>query len=334
MEAVLAVVDFFKKHCHPDAWTKALTRPKSDVEPADVFPDSSGTSVSKWTLATRETASRRCFAEVESSVSSLAPSLSRASPACTRTSRFQTRTTSRRLHGKRSRLGIPSMGVLRGKGLGLRTKECDFGGRQEVYRAKMGGFLSASLLEQSGGAGVAGWLVLHSGSIFPSREDQERLCPVSGAASPSQIAARLWVRARPERCHARVHKRRSWCGQSQGKPRKRARKLQDIGASAVLATAVPVPVTSPEAAKRPLVGGESKDTTDFGAVSPTLVQDCNQTFTQVLLFPSSQRLDALQPPLSPVLADIAAQLQVLMASVQSIATAVGQLSLSRQRSRR
>ena len=46
-DTVLAVVDFSKKHCHPDASTTALTRPKSatthcvkkkDVEPADMFP--------------------------------------------------------------------------------------------------------------------------------------------------------------------------------------------------------------------------------------------------------------------------------------------------------
>ena len=36
-------------------------------------------------------------------------------------------------------------------------------------------------------------------------------------------------------------------------------------------------------------------------------------------------MDTLQPPQSPVLADVVAQLQVLMASVQSIATTVGQL---------
>ena len=38
------------------------------------------------------------------------------------------------------------------------------------------------------------------------------------------------------------------------------------------------------------------DTTEFGAISPTLVQDCSQAPTQVLLSPRSQRLDALQPP--------------------------------------
>ena len=36
-------------------------------------------------------------------------------------------------------------------------------------------------------------------------------------------------------------------------------------------------------------------------------------------------MDTLQPPQCPVLADVVAQLQVLMASVQSIATTVGQL---------
>ena len=36
-------------------------------------------------------------------------------------------------------------------------------------------------------------------------------------------------------------------------------------------------------------------------------------------------MDTLQPPQSPVLADVVAQLQELMASVQSIATTVGQL---------
>ena len=46
-DTVPAVGDFSKKHCHPDAWTAALTRPESatthwlkklDMEPADMFP--------------------------------------------------------------------------------------------------------------------------------------------------------------------------------------------------------------------------------------------------------------------------------------------------------
>ena len=82
----------------------------------------------------------------------------------------------------------------------------------------MGGYQPASLLEQRGGPGIPGWLAMHSRNIFPSREDQERHCPVSGAA-----------RSSGPRSHGSVHERRTWCGQSGGKPRKRARKLQDPG---------------------------------------------------------------------------------------------------------
>ena len=67
------------------------------------------------------------------------------------------------------------------------------------------------------------------------------------------------------------------------------------------------------------------DTTALGAITPTQVQDNNQGPTQVSLSLRSQRMDTLQPPQSPVPADVVAQLQVLMASVQSIATTVGQL---------
>ena len=55
------------------------------------------------------------------------------------------------------------------------------------------------------------------------------------------------------------------------------------------------------------------------------VQDNNLGPTQASLSPRSQRLDTLQPPQSRVLTDVVAQLEVLMASVQSIATTVGQL---------
>ena len=64
------------------------------------------------------------------------------------------------------------------------------------------------------------------------------------------------------RSHASVHERRPWCGQSRGQPRKRARKLQNPWQVGVArgdprkATAVPVPVMRPVAAKRPLARGE------------------------------------------------------------------------------
>ena len=177
----------------------------------------------------------------------------------------------------------------------------------------MGGCQSASLLELSGGAGVPGWLVLLSGSLFPSKEDLTADCSTTLGSRSSGLPS-----------HESVHERRSWCGRNHRKPRKRARKLQDPGQ-----------VWSRETRrkllpKRPVADGESMDTTEFGAISPTVVQDCSQAPTQVLLSPRSQRLDALQPSPSPVRADIARQLQVLTASVQSIATYVRQLAVSLQ----
>ena len=59
-------------------------------------PDPEGPTVSKWP-GFRKTTSRRFFAEAGSSVSSLVPSLSKATPACTRMSHPQSNATSRRL---------------------------------------------------------------------------------------------------------------------------------------------------------------------------------------------------------------------------------------------
>ena len=60
-------------------------------------PDPEGSMVSKWWPGFRKTTSRSFFAEAGSSVSSLAPSLSKATPACTRMSHSQSNSTSRRL---------------------------------------------------------------------------------------------------------------------------------------------------------------------------------------------------------------------------------------------
>ena len=82
--------------------------------------------------------------------------------------------------------------VLRGKGHCLRTKVRR---RKPRGSSEKDGMLSICLsLGAKGGAGFLGWLVLHGRSIFPSREDLERHCPVSGVASPSQVAAWLWAR--------------------------------------------------------------------------------------------------------------------------------------------
>ena len=95
------------------------------------------------------------------------------------------------------------------------------------------------------------------------------------------------------------------------------------------AAAVLVSVTRPEAAKRSLPNGESVDTTQFGAISW-----CGTAARRQHRFCSlhdRNRLDALQPPPSPVLADTAAQLQVPTASVQPMATTVGQLGAQKRR---
>ena len=130
----------------------------------------------------------------------------------------------------------------------------------------------------------------------------------------------LGVRLAGPRNHANVKMRRSWCGQNQEKLQWKVKRLQNLGARVVRGNPTP-PVT----AKRPLAGSELMDTTGLGAITPTQVQDNNQGPTHVSLSPRSQRMDTLRPPQSPVLADVVAQLQALMASVQSIATTVGQL---------
>ena len=207
----------------------------------------------------------------------------------------------------------------------MRLRECRWpallrGGSQEVYRGKMGGHKSASVVEQSSGAGISGRLALHSRSILPDREDQECHHSVSGAASPPQTAARFWVFAYPARGTTQTSTSAGHCGQNWEKLQWKVKRLQNLGR--VWSEETPTP---PVTVKRPLAGSESMDTTALGAITPTQVQDNNQGPTQVSLSPRSQRMDTLQPPQSPVLADVVSQLHVLMASVQSTATTVGQL---------
>ena len=246
-DTVLAVVDFSKKQCHPDAWTTALTRPKSATThlAQKVRAGTSGhvpTQIlrERVCLSGRKDPERqpreRCFAEVESSVSSFVKGEPRVYKDVPLSDDFD---PSRRIFGRRSCWAFHPCGRLarkaRSPNEGERLRERRWsgllgGGSQQVYREMMGGYQSASLLKQCGGAGVPCWLVLHGRCIFPSWENQERHCPVSGVAPPPQVAARLWVRAHLARGgHGSAHKRRSWCGQSLGKPQKRARKLQDLG---------------------------------------------------------------------------------------------------------
>ena len=205
----------------------------------------------------------------------------------------------------------------------LRTKECDFesvvgqvyseddarkfiGERWEVVNLPLSwskvvvqAFLAgwSCTAEASFRAGKVRSAIVGSAEPPPHRRLQHDFHPARGAAQASTNAGLGVVWSKP------------------GKTTEESQKTVRFWASAVgrdpkKAAAVPVFVQSPEAVKRPLAGGESKDTKVIGAISPTLMQDCNQTSTQVLLSPRSRRLVALQPPPVPVLADIAPQLQV------------------------
>ena len=181
--------------------------------------------------------------------------------------------------------------VLRGKGLGLRTKECDF-------------------------ESVVGYVYWEE---EPKRFIGERWEATNLPLSWSKAAVQAFLAGWPCTVEAsfQAGKTRSAIIRS-AVPTPHRRLQHDFGYSLIWPA-------EPVTAKRPLAGSESMDTTALGAITPTQVQDNNQGPTQVSLSPRSQRLDTLQPPQYPVLADVVAQLQVLMASVQSIATTVGQL---------
>ena len=70
-------------------------------------------------------------------------------------------------------------------------------GNQEIHGRQVGGDQLASFLEQSSGAGMPVGLALHRGGDLQSREDKERRGSINSASSPSQTAARSWVRAHP-----------------------------------------------------------------------------------------------------------------------------------------
>ena len=204
----------------------------------------------------------------------------------------------------------------------MRTKECDFESVSwPVYSEEESkrGHKSTSVVEQSCGAGISGRLALHSRSILPCREDQECYHPVSDAASPPQTAVRLWVFAYPARGTTQtstcagpgvVKTRENYRGKSKG-----CKILGERGSMKPHATS-----DSETSARWKRVDGH-----DSSRCHHSHPGSRQQLRTQVSLSPRSQRLDNLQLPQSPVLADVVAQLQVLMASVQSIATTVGQL---------
>ena len=282
--------------------------------------------VSKWWPGFRKTTSRRFFAEAGSSVSSLAPSLSKATPACARMPHSQPNSTSRRALRKAKAVGPSILGVvMRREGLGLRTKECDFESvvgqvySEEEAKRFIGERWEATNLPLSWSKGavqafLAGWpctveasfragktrsAIIRSAVPLPHRRLQHDFgCSLIRPAEPSKRQRAQVIVVKTGKTTVESQKAaKSWASVVRGNP------------------------TPPVTVKRPLAGSDSMDTTALGAITPTQVQDNNQ----VSLSPRSQRMDTLQPPQSPVPADEVAQLQVLMASVQSTATTVGQL---------
>ena len=224
--------------------------------------------------------------------------------------------------GNANAVGPSILGVvLRGKGLGLRTKEYDFesvvgqvyseeeskrfiGERWEATnlplswsKAAVQAFLAGwpCTVEASFRAGKTRSAIIRSAVPPPHRRLQHDFgCLLIQPAEPRKRQnAQVLVWSKPGKTTVESQKvAKSWASVVRGNP------------------------TPPVTAKRPLAGSESMDTTALGAITPTQVQDNNQGPTQV---------STLQPTQAPVLADVVPQLQVLMASVQSIATTVGQL---------
>ena len=334
----LVVIGFHNKYCHPDPWRQP--RPDRSQLPhtgsrslvrspwTSYHPDPEGPMVSKWwpgfRRQLREGSSRkrgvRCLL-------SLLLCQRRRPPVqgCPTPSRIRPPCGYEEGEGGRS---CHPWVVLRRKGLGLRTKECDFESvvgqvySEEESKRFIGERWEATDLPLSWSkaavqAFLAGWPCTVEASF---RAGKTRSAIIRSAVPPPHrrlqhdFGCSLIRPAEPrKRQNAQVL---VWS--KSGKTTAESQKAAKSWASVVRGNPTP-PVT----AKRPLAGSESMDTSALGAINPTQVQDNNQGHTQVSLSPRSQRFYTLQPPQSPVLADVVAQLQVLMASVQSIATTVG-----------
>ena len=350
-DTALAVVDLTKKHCHPDALKKALTRQKSatahwlkklGVEPVGMFlPSFFGSErievVARVQIDSLERVlrgsgefgvfSRPFFVKGEPRIFkdvSLPDDFSPPGGSA----------------GSQVGWALHSWGRLARQGFRTAKGECDFesvvgqvytkedakrftGKRWDVINLPLSRRIAVVQ------AFLAGWsctvgtsfragktrsaIVRLAEPLLHHRLQHDFGCALMPPAEPrKRPRAQVLVSSKPGKPTEESQKAaRSWASVVRGDSRK--------------ATAIPLPVTRPVAVKRALAGGESMDTTDVGAVSFALVQDYSQAPTPVLLSQRMQRLDDLQPPPSPVLADITAQLQVLMASMQSIATTVGQL---------
>ena len=236
----LVVIGFPKKYCHPERGRQPRpdrhqlphtgSRSLEGSQWTSYHPDPEGSMVSKTT--SRRKRGVRCL---------LSPLLCRRRrprvQGCPTPSRIRPPGGSEESEGCRP---FHPRGCFTGKGSriaheGVRLRECRWpgllrGGIQEVYRGKMGGHKSGSVVEQSCCAGISGRLALHSRSILPCREDQECHHSVSGAASPPQTAARFWVFAYLARRTTQTSTSAgSWCGQNREKQQWKVKRLQNLG---------------------------------------------------------------------------------------------------------
>ena len=219
----LVVIGFHKKYCHPDVWKTATTRPKSatahwlkklGAEPVDFLPPRSGGTDGVEVVARvqKDNVEKVLRGSVEFGVFSrtfFVKGDARVYKDVPHSVEFDLQAAMR----KAKAVGPSILGVvLRGKNLGLRTKECDFESvvgqvyySEEESKRFIGERWEATNLPLSWSKAVvqaflflAGWPCTVEAS-FPSREDQECHHPVSGAASRPKTTARFWVFAHPAR---------------------------------------------------------------------------------------------------------------------------------------
>ena len=229
--------------------------------------------VSKWWPGFRKTTSRRFFAEAGSSVSSLAPFFVNGDARMYKDVPLPVEFDLQAAMRKAKAVG-PSIlkVVLRGKGLGFRTKECDFESvvgqvySEEESKRFIGERWEATILLLSWSkaavqAFLAGWPCTVEASF---RAGKTRIAIIRSADRRLQhdFGCSLIRPAEPrKRQNAQVL---VWS--KPGKTTAGSQKAAKSWASVVRGNTTP-----PVSAKRPLAGSESMDPTALGAITPTQV---------------------------------------------------------------
>ena len=240
----LVVVDCQKLHCYSDARKTAMTRPKSaaahwlrkfGVQPVDFLPPRSGERDGVEVIARVH---KDCFAEAVSLVSSPA-SFIRGEPRAYRDVQLpegcDLQAALRK--AKAIAIGPTILGVtLRNKGLGLRTKECDFEVVGQIYtteeaRRFIGDRWEVTNLPLSSSkAAVQAFL---SGWKRRLTEQGRQGAPLLGQQcllSITDCSTIVGARSSAQRSHENVQLHsRSFCGQNLAKPRQRVRVPRNPG---------------------------------------------------------------------------------------------------------